>query len=244
ILIWGLLLSISSCLAYYEDLLTCFQDPEYKAFLTIAQNGLHTSPLPKRVVIVGAGMAGLAAAKTLQDAGHQVTILETSDHIGGRVVTFRNEEEGWYSELGPMRIPKSHKLIHTYIKMLGLKLNKFIQHNNNTWYLINGHRYRAWEVKANPELLGYSMSPTEKGRNAEDLFYQAIMKLRQHVKTFNCSYLLSLYDSYSTKDYLLKEGMLSRGAVQMIGDMMNENAGYYKSLLESLRMASIFSNRD
>lgn len=39
----------------------------------------------------------------------QVTILEASNHIGGRVVTVRNKTEGWYFELGPMRIPESHR---------------------------------------------------------------------------------------------------------------------------------------
>lgn len=39
----------------------------------------------------------------------QVTVLEASNHIGGRVVTVRDKEEGWYFELGPMRIPESHK---------------------------------------------------------------------------------------------------------------------------------------
>ncbi|XP_021090810.2 L-amino-acid oxidase [Mesocricetus auratus] len=244
IFILGILLSISSCLAFYEDLVKCFQDPDYNSFLLTAQNGLHTSPLPKRVVVVGAGIAGLVAAKTLQDAGHKVTILEARDYIGGRVLTVRNKKEGWYFELGPMRIPASHKLTHTYVKKLGLKLNKFIQYDNNTWYLLNGRRYRAWEVKANPGILGYPVSPTEKSKTAQDLFHQAITKIKQHLKAFNCSQLMSIYDSYSTKSYLTKEGMLSKGAIEMIGDVMNENAGYYKSLLESLRIASIFSRND
>jgi monoamine oxidase len=42
-----------------------------------------------RVVIIGAGVSGLAAARTLHDAGYQVTVLEGRDRIGGRVWTSR-----------------------------------------------------------------------------------------------------------------------------------------------------------
>jgi monoamine oxidase len=41
------------------------------------------------VIIVGAGMAGLSAGRTLTDAGYAVTIVEARDRVGGRIVTDR-----------------------------------------------------------------------------------------------------------------------------------------------------------
>jgi monoamine oxidase len=41
----------------------------------------------ERVIVIGAGMAGLTAARTLVDAGYQVTVLESRDRIGGRIWT-------------------------------------------------------------------------------------------------------------------------------------------------------------
>jgi len=53
----------------------------------------------KRVVIVGAGPGGLAAAMLLSAAGCKVTVLERQPYVGGRTSTF--EADGFRFDLGP-----------------------------------------------------------------------------------------------------------------------------------------------
>ena len=47
---------------------------------------LHARPR-LRVIVVGAGLAGLAAAQRLQQQGHEVLVLEGRERIGGRTIT-------------------------------------------------------------------------------------------------------------------------------------------------------------
>src|SRR5438128_2041929 len=52
------------------------------------------------VLVIGAGVAGLAAAGRLANAGFHVTILEARDRIGGRIHTLRDPRLPIPVELG------------------------------------------------------------------------------------------------------------------------------------------------
>jgi 15-cis-phytoene desaturase len=49
-----------------------------------------------RVAIAGAGLAGLACAKYLTDAGHTPIVLERQDVLGGKVAAWKDEDGDWY----------------------------------------------------------------------------------------------------------------------------------------------------
>ena len=55
-----------------------------------------------KAIVIGSGMAGLTAAAYLVRAGHQVTVYEQFEEIGGVTATVRREGFGW--DLGPLLI--------------------------------------------------------------------------------------------------------------------------------------------
>lgn len=50
----------------------------------------NSTPSDKTVIVIGAGISGLAAAKTLNEKGFNVIILESQDKVGGRLRTNRS----------------------------------------------------------------------------------------------------------------------------------------------------------
>ena len=59
----------------------------------------HTAPAGPRVIIIGAGVAGLASAGLLARDGYDVTVLEQQDQVGGRAGVL--EDAGFRWDMGP-----------------------------------------------------------------------------------------------------------------------------------------------
>jgi monoamine oxidase len=127
---------------------------------------------PRReVLVLGAGMAGLAAAYELQRRGHRVTVLEGSHRVGGRVLTHRFSD-GSHVELGAMRVPASHDYTRHYIDVVGLTgtLTDFINMVDENFLDIRGvvcrrsegaqHLYPLYGIgEANPDPKLYPQYP-------------------------------------------------------------------------------------
>src|SRR2546426_3980881 len=76
-----------------------------------------------RIVIVGAGIAGLNAALTLQDAGLSCNIYEASDRIGGRMHSDTTTwADGMVSEWCGEFIDGNHHTLHHLVKRFGLEI--------------------------------------------------------------------------------------------------------------------------
>jgi monoamine oxidase len=95
-----------------------------------------------RVVVLGAGLAGLGAAYNLMRHGYEVTVLEAQDRPGGRVQTVRDGfRRGGHAELGAIRILESHEYTLRYIDEFGLEL---IPYDTGTRaFYMQGRRFLA-----------------------------------------------------------------------------------------------------
>lgn len=107
--------------------------------------GLHRqTPTARHVVIVGAGLAGLAAALQLRDAGWETSILEARSRPGGRVFTLREPfADGLYAEAGAARIQDTHEYTLRYAKQLNLALDPFWPTDGHSIMRVGGKRLRV-----------------------------------------------------------------------------------------------------
>ena len=102
-----------------------------------------------RIGIVGAGIAGLNAALTLQDKGLASTLFEASDRIGGRMHSLMSGywQNGQTSEWCGELIDSNHKTIQNLASRFNLPLVDMIAAQPATsedTYYVHGHYY-PWQ---------------------------------------------------------------------------------------------------
>ncbi len=125
------------------------------------EQNLGRTDKPKRVVVIGAGLAGLAATHQLAGAGHDVTSLEATMRPGGLVQTLREPfSDGLWADAGAMFIPENHELTLRYLRPFNLPSSRsFPQGLVRVYYL----RCRRFIVGEGEEAAWpFNLTPAER----------------------------------------------------------------------------------
>ncbi|MBA3888351.1 MAG: FAD-dependent oxidoreductase, partial [Acidobacteria bacterium] len=123
----------------------------------VAAGGLllsaHFGPLAAqqkggRVVVIGAGFSGLAAAHELSRAGYDVTVVEARNRIGGRVITFSDLVPGKTVEGGAELIGSNHPAWLGYAEQFKLEFLDVSEEDAEFPIVLDGKRLSGDDSEA------------------------------------------------------------------------------------------------
>ena len=140
------------------------------------------------MIILGAGLSGLASAYELSKLGYTYTLLEARNRAGGRCWSVRKDsvntelknpqqtarfDDGMYFNAGPSRIPHHHNLTLHYCRELGVPLEVYNNINENTYFYSEGKgplsnkKIRAREI--HNDIRGYTSELLSKAIDQNNL---------------------------------------------------------------------------
>jgi len=185
--------------------------------LARSRGGLRLAGPPQSVVVLGGGLAGLAAAYELKRAGHTVTILEARKQPGGRVRTLRNFSNGLYAEAGPNSFPQNHSFTWGYSTEFGLPLNPVFSFGLESTGHVRGSLFR---IKADGSAnIPFNLKPSERSAgiyNLPALYLGDLMRDVGNPRRADWPpESLSEIDNISLRQLLINMGA-SEGAISLI----------------------------
>ncbi|MET9503637.1 NAD(P)/FAD-dependent oxidoreductase [Streptomyces sp. NPDC006622] len=173
--------------------------------------GMPGVRVPGRVVVIGAGLSGLAVAYELAERGGDVTVLEASDRPGGRAYTLRAPfADGLYAEAGAMTLtPHCHYAMH-YLRELGVELDTADLVGSQFSYFAGG---RFFGPDADSlDRAGLPLAPHEKGLGVTDMIDRYVRRTYEALEPditaadWAPTPLLAPYDRRSVYEVLSERG--------------------------------------
>ena len=171
----------------------------------------------QRVIVLGAGLAGLCSAYELQSLGHTVTVLEAQMRPGGRVRTIREPfAPGLYTEAGAESIPGVHDLTQHYARELGLKLVPNSVPGMRSFYHVRGQRIVSADTAA---VWPFDLTAEERQLGYAGLFRKYVDEAVQQALAAGFAEqpvrALSAWDAYTPGAWLRSKGA-SPGASELL----------------------------
>jgi len=177
---------------------------------------------PKRIVIVGAGYGGLATAALLAKDGHQVTVLERNDQVGGRARIWK--KDGFTFDMGPSwyLMPE---VFDRYFSLFGEKREDWytLKRLEPSYRVLYG-KGEARDVSSTPEKLTALFDALEPGAGA---------KLGEYLKDAAYKYDIAmkefLYREYrSVFDFMNRRMMVEGLKLKVLGNLDKEVSRVFK----------------
>jgi monoamine oxidase len=182
----------------------------------LAASGQKTK---KKVIVLGAGLAGLTAAWELVQAGHEVIVVEARNRSGGRVLTLREGfTSGLTAEAGAMSFNDNYFNLFRYVKLFNIpyeSLNAPVIRNagGNTVYHLRGRRI----VPVNGKIdWPYDLKPEERECSLTERYVQPLLNSVKDTTISNSLYAWAQSMDNKTLQQLLAESGASEGAQEII----------------------------
>jgi len=140
-----------------------------------------------KTVVIGSGISGLSTAYWLDKAGHDVTVLEISSHIGGSIIT--EKHDGFLVDLGPNSTLETSETLKNLIRDIGLEDEKIYANDaaSNRYVVKNGElhpipmspgKFLKTKLFSTPAKLRLLKEPFIKPTNGEDISLADFVRYR------------------------------------------------------------------
>jgi monoamine oxidase len=210
-----------------STLAAVFALPAWKA-TAFTHSRLERKGAARKVIIVGAGLAGLSAGYELTRAGHEVTILEAQARPGGRVRTLREQfSDGLYAEAGAMNVFDTHTWTLKYIKLFDLTLDPVMPSTLASLLYLKGQRIEAKPGQA--IAYPFALTPEEKTLGRKGMWEKYVGPVLNDIGDYNAQgwppRSLEKYDRMTFYEFLRSQGassdaasLLGLGGIGGLGD--------------------------